>query len=200
VVGNPNDPTLPQVDVDNYWYAYRSVEWLHGLGHRRIGFLYPKSGQPHVVELSAGYHDAVTLLCGRDDPHLRPGDRLHHKERAAFLTGPDAPTALIVNGLNDAMFWRSTIRAAGRAIAADVDILIHVETTEVPFLQPGDAYHAYDPALLGMRAGEMLIEWIDGKQPPALRILVPTLGPARCDAREIGEPVPPPNERDATGP
>lgn len=190
VVGNPGDPSLPQVDHDNYRYAYDSVAWLRAQGHTRIAFVefVSHTNQPYIGVLRRGYQDAMEALCGGYDPAL---DLLRAdlplKEQAEFVTGPAAPTALIVRELSNALRWETAIQSQGMRIREDIVLLPHMLQQELQFLPPGYAYHAHDPRAVGVRAGEVLIQWIlDGKMPESvLPILVAPLGPCwHCDAQE----------------
>ena len=180
VLGNPADATLPQVDHDNYHYAYDGVAWLHQQGHTRIGFtdfLAPHL-QPFAALLHQGYRDAMRDLCGGFDPALVTPQVLTPQERVAFLTRPHTPTALIVREWIGANAWRLVLQQHGIRVPEDIVVLVHISVAESHYLEPGFAFQAHDPRAIGLRAGQMLVESIEsGIAEPSQSVLVPTLAP-----------------------
>lgn len=181
VVGNPGDPKLPQVDQDNYRYAYHSVLWLREQGHVRIAFNYPMSEcQNHIKELRRGYQAAMERFCGGFDPEMIPQSYPDLDERRRILQRPNPPTAVIVDGVNTLMDWKETVRAIGLRYPDDVAILVHLDPLEISYLRAGDAYHLHDPGIVGATAAEVLMRWIEERRPPG-RVLIPTAGPKWFD-------------------
>lgn len=163
VLGNPGDLSLPQVDHDNYRYAYDAVAWLRELGHTRIGFtdFLPAALQPFASDLHQGYMDAMNVLCDGIDPVLILRAQAGPAERFAFVQTPRSPTALIVRDWRGANAWRVVLQTHGLRVPQDITILAQVSITEWQYLEPGFAYQAHDPRSLGLRAGEMLLNRIE---------------------------------------
>jgi LacI family transcriptional regulator len=159
VLGNPGDPGVPQVDHDNYRYAYDAVSWLREQGHTRIGFtdFLPADLQPFAFDLHQGYQDAMNALCEGFDPALILRAEAGAAERLAFVERSRAPTALIVRDWPGANAWRVVLQARGMRVPHDITILVQVSIMEWHYLEPGFAYQAHDPRTLGLRAGEMLL-------------------------------------------
>lgn len=184
VVGDPGDETVPQVDIDNYQYAYDSVVWLHKQGHRRIGlaeFADVRAGTalPHIQKIRAGYAQAMAdLECGLD-PAWAPTKRSETSaERLAWVTGPDAPTALILPSAQDGFLWEATLRGNGISVPNDVALLCHIATMETMYIEPGIAYHTHDLRAMGDHAGQMLIDWIEAGKVPERKVLIRGTEPA----------------------
>jgi len=162
VLGNPGDPDVPQVDHDNYRYAYDAVSWLSEQGHTRIGFtdFLPADLQPFAFDLHQGYQDAMNALCDGFNPALVLGAQASPTDRLAFVQGLHAPTALIVRDWTGANAWRVVLQSHGLRAPQDITLLVQVSIMEWHYLEPGFAYQAHDPRTLGLRAGEMLLNKI----------------------------------------
>jgi LacI family transcriptional regulator len=178
VLGDPGTTSVPQVDIDNYRYTYDSVRWLVEAGHQRIGlaeFADAPAGvdHPHLTKLRAGYFAAMRDFCGREEPAWAPTYRTRSAmERVEFVTGPDAPTAVIVAGLLDAVVWEAAFRSNGIRVPEDVALLCHIPTKESDYLEMGLAYHGHDLRAMGSQAGELLLEWIEQGQRSDRRLLI----------------------------
>jgi len=180
VMGNPGDPLLPQVDHDNYRYAYDAVAWLREQGHTRIGFtdFLPAAPQPFAFDLHQGYQDAMNALCDGFAPAFVLGSQATAADRIAFVQSPLAPTALIVRDWTGANVWRVVLQACGMRVPQDITILAHVSMSEWRYLEPGFAYQAHDPRALGLHAGQMLLNRIQaGPSEETKRARLPVLPP-----------------------
>jgi DNA-binding LacI/PurR family transcriptional regulator len=183
VLGDPGDEAIPQVDIDNYAYTYQSIEWLVKQGHRRIAiaeFADVRFGVdvPHIQKIRSAYFDAMRNLCGVQKEEWAPRSRSRHSsDRMNLLRGDDAPTAVVVPSVQDAYIWEATLRMNGLRIPDDLTLLCHLPSMEAIYVEPGIAYHAHDLRAMGMRAGELLIEWIESGTAPARRLLVPAMEP-----------------------
>ncbi len=180
VLGNPGDPSLPQVDQDNYRCAYEAVAWLREQGHTRIGFtdFLPAAVQPFAFDLHRGYEDAMNALCAGFDPAYVLGAQAGPAERLAFVQTPRAPTALIVRDWRGANAWRVILQAQGLRVPQDITLLAQVSITEWEYLEPGCAYQAHDPRSLGLHAGEMLLNRIKTGSPTEAEVVrLPIMSP-----------------------
>lgn len=185
VLGDPGVDAVPHVDIDNYRYAYESVRWLAERGHRRILFAEfadsaAGADRPFHRRLRAGYFDAMEEFCGGGEPEWAPTFRTQSsEERLAMLKGEAGCTAVILPGLLDAITWEAACRANGMRIPDDVDLLCHLSTMEVSYLEPGLAFHAHDLRGMGERAGELLIGWIENGLPSTRQVLINPSPPQR---------------------
>lgn len=184
VVGDPGDETVPQVDIDNYQYAYDSVAWLVSQGHRRIGLaefadLRAGTALPHIQKIRAGYAQALADLGCALDPAWAPTKRSESSaERLALVTGPNAPTAVILPSAQDAFLWEASLRGNGLSVPEDVALLCHIATMEIMYIEPGIAYHTHDLRSMGDHAAQMLIDWIESGKVPERKVLIRGTEPA----------------------
>ena len=182
------------VTSDNHAGAYSAVEYLAGLGHRRIAFLSrPILQLLTIAERLRGYQDAlrdagliplepwlvgdanqemeiVVALRSYSDAHSQDVEQI-----ARHLKASPRPTAIFA--MNDMMAMQAmrAVRLAGLRVPEDlslvgfddegiVNTLLDVPLTTV----------AQDAVTLGRRAAELLIERIEGHDGPSRGKVVPT--------------------------
>ena len=96
----PSDSRLHQVGFDNRKAALEMMEYLIGLGHRRIGIITgPKSGCRRIQDRQAGYREALEKYAIPFDPTLirsiEPTIANGEAEAMRMLTGlPERPSAI----------------------------------------------------------------------------------------------------------
>ena len=118
---------VPSVVATNRAGALAVMEYLIGLGHRRIGFI---GGRPGTVSASrrfAGYKDGLAEAGIPYDPDLvQSGDytRGRGQEAARQLLGrPDRPTAIFAANDNTAMGVMDVAQELGLRIPQDVSVV-----------------------------------------------------------------------------
>jgi LacI family repressor for deo operon, udp, cdd, tsx, nupC, and nupG len=168
---------LPHVETANRQAARAMTEYLLELGHRRIGYVTGPRANVLEHDRFGGYRDALAASGIAHDPDLvREGDfsiRTGEAAAAAYLALPRLPDAVFA--CNDAMAM-GLIRgftAAGVAVPDQISI---AGFDDIEFAA------AYNPALttvhqsraeIGARAAAMLVDLIEGRQPPSREVSLP---------------------------
>ncbi len=155
--------TCDFVAVDNRTSAREAVDYLIGLGHRRIAHLTDSAAIRPVRERREGYQEALhhagiafspeLIFTARTglDPDIGPCvDRL--------LSLPDPPTAVF--SMNDALahFFISAVEARGRRVPNDLSVIgfddVECFSPRPPLLTT--MHQPFD--LIGRRAAELLLQ------------------------------------------
>jgi len=185
VIGNANNAIIPQVDHDNYHYIYDAVEWLANQGHQRVAFVLPASMNealpPHVQVMQRAFRDAQETLYGRYDSSLLLRSSSDEDAILSFLKTA-SPSAVILYGNARTIRWRTLFMKHGIKTPEDVTLLAHLDMSglydvERAYLAEGLAFQVYDPRLIGWTAGNTLIQWIQGTEPAAAPLLIPSQKP-----------------------
>ncbi|MEV0393269.1 LacI family DNA-binding transcriptional regulator [Polymorphospora rubra] len=101
----PSSPTVPVVEADNVGGAYAAVEYLYGLGRRRIAAIYGPPDSSDAVDRRTGYLRAVREF---GLPELSDGGDYRRED------GQDAARRLLEDHPDvDAMFVACDLMAAG---------------------------------------------------------------------------------------
>ena len=162
------------VRMDNEAGAREAVAYLHGLGHRRIGFVAGPAGGRSSEERLAGYRQGIALRgLDAEDALTQQGAGLPEDGRAAldaFLRLPDPPTAVLCyNDLSAigllAAAARSGVRVPGELSVVGYDNIPLSEYTVPPLTtveQP--------KAAMGRAAVEVCLAALEG-HPPGDRVL-----------------------------
>lgn len=184
-----NLPDAVSVDIDNYRYAYDSVAWLRGKGHRKIAYVrgMGEGNHPHCVALRSGYGDAMRAYAPDEEPlYLNYRQELpaiaEQQRRLGF-------TAVIVRDLYGALAWAMALQAAGLELPRDCTIMAQMSTVEYRSLVMGGwgdllACHLHERRHCGWLAGEILMKWAAGEAPRERTHLVRAIAPDWCGALE----------------
>lgn len=166
------------VEVHNGQAIVDMMEYLYGLGHRRIGFLTGHLRHASARQRMQGYHDAIELLGLPYDPALvREGDWFHpsgYQLTLELLNLDDPPTAVVAS--NDLMAF-GAIQAArqlgleiGRDVSItgfdDIDMALTVTPPLTTIRQPMIA--------LGEAAVDLLADRLSGKPIPNPHVALAT--------------------------
>jgi LacI family transcriptional regulator len=188
VIGNPGDASLLQVDQDNDRQMRDSTRWLGAQGHKRIMLVHPTTSAAQTLAhhriINRGYRDAMKKIGGNFDVVITPPRPLDRAMIRALIQ-EHAPTAVIARTMSVALQWRAALEAQGKRVPKDAVVLAHLSTAEDAYmkqcgLEDGLAAHVHDPHEVGRRAGELLLNCIEGKSAPAKPILVSGSGPQWC--------------------
>jgi LacI family transcriptional regulator len=164
---NNQSPDCPSVTSTNYAGALAAMEYLIGLGHRRIGFIGGRPDLQCANQRLAGYLDALAQAGIAVDPALiQIGDFLTSTGRLCaqkLLALPDRPTAIFAANDQSAFGAMQAAREAGLRIPEDLSIVGFDNIPEAAHARP--ALTTVDQYIdrMGYLATTMLISLIQGK-------------------------------------
>jgi DNA-binding LacI/PurR family transcriptional regulator len=160
------------VGVDNMNGGYRATEHLLILGHRRIGFAHERIAgltTSSVRERWQGYRNAL-------QDYGRPYDDALFFNTADndALTGPHRPTAVFaVNDVSAIEILKAAHRL-GLRVPEDLAVVGFDDLTLAAMTQPPLTTVAQPRTEVGVRAGHLLIDRIEGLGSAARHIVLPT--------------------------
>lgn len=170
----PGNIEADAVLLDNAGGAHAAVEHLLRRGHRRIGMIGNEMAIFTARERWRGFCDALAAA-GRavDDAIVRVG--VHDAETAAgvaheLLSRSDPPTALFAGNNRISI---GVLRALAER-GADVEVVGFDDLELAELLARPFTAVSHDPADLGRRAAELLVDRIEGDDRPPQRVILPT--------------------------
>ncbi len=150
------------IRMDDRAAAIETVEYLAGLGHRRIAFI---AGSPEYAlseQRLGGYHDAVARLGLDADPALvQTGDFSPESGEAAarqLLALPHPPTAIIASGDQMALAALSVAQDQGLVVPDDLSLVSFDGTPIVRMSTPPLTSINQPVAELTARAAKVLVD------------------------------------------
>jgi GntR family transcriptional regulator of arabinose operon len=192
------DRYLPDMDTDyvapdNTGGGYRATEHLIILGHRRVGFVYGQVGTlltTSVRDRYVGYRKALeaydlpydeTLVAQLPASHLLDA----RAQYDAFMALPDRPSAIFAVHDNMALDLMQAAQRHGVRIPEDLAIVGFDDLSIAAHLSPPLTTVAQPRMEVGLRAGNLLINRIEGRDGPRQHIELPTslVVRASCGAR-----------------
>jgi DNA-binding LacI/PurR family transcriptional regulator len=164
---------VSSVDVDNADAAFRMTEYLLGLGHRRIAFVYEpnESGFAFVQDRKEGYERA--LKSGGEYRAELSGISME-EFLGLDLALPYRPTAVFC--AYDALALNIIVRLQERGISVPGEVSV-VGFDDIPSISmglPGLTTVRQPMAAIGEMAADMLQQIIVGAEPPGRREIIPT--------------------------
>jgi len=160
---------------DNIGGAYKAIEHLIKLGHRRIGIISGPSGLSSGAERLKGCKKAfedhrITI----DDSLIKFGD--FKKESGYYLTKEvlqrrDPPTAIFVTNNQMTIGALSALNELKMRIPEDISLISFDDMEWYSFLNPPITTVEHPPYLMGKTAGEMLIQKISKKRKKPKKVL-----------------------------
>ncbi len=178
--GKPDFEELYSVDVDNITSAQIAVEHLIELGHRRIAHI--TNGPLNYTasrDRLEGYRRALQsagLPWEEDYVQINPTftDQGGYDAMCTLLNLPKRPTAVFAASDVVAFGAIRAIQEAGLRIPADISIVGFDDIPLGSYLAPGLTTIRIPVVELGMRAGEMVMQLIQGEKPAEHRVLLGT--------------------------
>lgn len=179
VVGASFDrPGVSWIDTDNRALSRQAVQHLHGLGHRRIGYVGGQELVPNDRDRWSGFKAAMEGLNTPIDPTCvvgAAGWRLEESGRDALvrlLKSEKRPTAIFAAGY---YFALDVYEAAGRAglnIPGDLSVVSVDDPASAAHLSPGLTTMRQPLIQLGKQGGRGLFEQIGEEHPTVQRTLL----------------------------
>ncbi|GHH83323.1 LacI family transcriptional regulator [Streptomyces sulfonofaciens] len=167
------------VAADNHRGARLAVEYLLGLGHRRIAFL---GRPPRDLESSrqreAGYRGALEDAGVPFDPRLlrNAGYEDNESLEAArtLLALPRRPTAIFAANDVTAIATMEAALTLGMRVPDDLSVIGFDNIPEATMVEPALTTIEQPLQLMGQRAVETLLDVLAGREPTEARLMLPT--------------------------
>lgn len=159
----------PSVRLDNFNAAKAMVNYLIGLGHRRIGCLaVPDHDVGIGIERKRGYLAALAENGLDFDPALLRVGSFEYASgeegvKALMAAPGGAPTAIYTITDRLAVAAAGWLLRSGRRVPEDVSVACIDDPELLSFCYPAITAMSFDYRQAGMRAARMLIDNIEGK-------------------------------------
>lgn len=169
---------IPSVNSENSKSAYRAVDYLLNLGHRKIAFILGTMTSKYSVERFEAYqmafkdhgliYDPQYIL--ESDFSKTDGFRI----MGHLLDLPEPPSAVIC--INDTVTpgALSQISARGLRIPEDISVVAISSSDFLDLYQPALTIINNSAALIGQTASEMLIRLIENGYCPEKHVVIPS--------------------------
>jgi DNA-binding LacI/PurR family transcriptional regulator len=169
---------LPTVEADAYRDGAQSADHLIAAGHTRIALCADEAAWPSQTQYMEGYRDALVRAGIPFDPvlgvHAGWTYEVGYEVAERWMRLEQPPTAMCFCCDTAALGAMAAIRDAERSIPEDVAIVGYDDTVMATWTRPALTTPAQRRFGLVQKACELLIEIIDGADPPARPVLVPT--------------------------
>jgi LacI family transcriptional regulator len=127
LMNNLSNVTLDIVAVDNLKGTYQVMEYLFGLGHRRIAYVGPKPRKVAEKERLAGYEACMREKYGTVDKSMvytsKPYALLGYDATREILGSRARPTAIVVFNDNLALGAMRAVLESGMKIPDDISVV-----------------------------------------------------------------------------
>ena len=148
------------------------VTHLHGLGHRRLGWLGGNVGLSRHETRFNGFKASLDLHGLKHDPRYtalrKEGDRAEGSEAmmqlTPFLGRSDFPTAFVTYNISMAIGAIRALQHAGKHVPADISVAAADYSETAEKATPRITAAGCDPLELGRRAATMVINQIDDNE------------------------------------
>jgi len=180
VVIDPNidEPECHAVIATNYAGALAVMEYLIGLGHRRIGFIGGRPELKSAVQRLQGYQDGLQKAGIPLDPELIQGGDFTKEagfigaQRLLRLLNP--PTAIFAANDQTAIGVIQAARQMGLEVPRDLSVVGFDNIPEAAYFSP--ALTTVDQSIdkMGYMATQILVGLIRGESPNGLLCEIPT--------------------------
>jgi LacI family transcriptional regulator len=188
---DPNNecPACLAVIATNHAGALAAMDYLLGLGHRRIGFIGGRPDLQCAQQRLQGYEAALRQANIAPDPDLMTiGDFTTETGRRCarqLLSLPNPPSAIFAANDQSAIGAIEAAREAGRRVPDDLSVVGFDNLPEAAYHNPALTTVDQFIVRMGYAATEMLIRLIKGERPESDRYTVPTQLVIRDSCRAI---------------
>ncbi|MTV38354.1 LacI family DNA-binding transcriptional regulator [Duganella radicis] len=172
------DIDLPVVVGANRAGARQAVEYLIGLGHRRVGFIGGTANTGQSPERRRGYEQALAAA-GIDilARYIGQGDFTHpsgYREAKRMLAMAPPPTAIFAANDDMAFGVLDAAQEAGLVVPRDLSVIGYDDVVQASFVFPKLTTLRQPLADIATRAVAELVAIINGNEKIAMRIELPT--------------------------
>ena len=175
LVGRTVGPSgLPSVVSDNVAGAEQAVNYLIGLGHRKIAFLGGLSGTDTFANRVSGFRNGLRSAGLNDELVLSapPSQEGGAAGIGKLMATPDPPTGIVCFNDEVAFGVFAGLRRLGKTPGEDVSVVGFDDVPEARSSFPALTTVSIDPQGLGELAGQLLIDLIEQSDPP-LHVVAP---------------------------
>lgn len=169
---------VPSVVARNRVGALAVMEYLIGLGHRRIGFIGGRSDTLSAIRRFAGYKDALAAAGIPYDPDLvQAGDYTRERGQAAarqLLERPDRPTAIFAANDQTAIGVINVAQELALCVPHDVSVVGFDNIPEAAQMSPRLTTVDQSIQEMGTLAIQLLTGILSGEVPAQELVKVPT--------------------------
>ncbi len=171
-----SDLDFPYLDVDGERGVYEAVEYLIGLGHKRIGFIAPSAYLMFAEHRLAGYKRALQDNGLPFDPDLVVEGNLTQSggyQRMEQLLDLEEPPTAVVTG-NDLMAFGAMEAAQDRGLVVGRDLAV-IGFDDVPlaeYFRPSLTTVRQPIYKIGRMLSEMLVKIIQGEDVAERQIIL----------------------------
>jgi len=166
------------VGVDNFGGAQKAVEYLIGLGHKKIGFITGPPEQQHSMERIRGYEEAVKRNNIKYNEKIIFHGDFHKKsgyEGAKYLLNlPSFPSAVFVANDNMALAAMKAIKEKGLKIPEDISIGGFDDIEAASQLDPPLTTVRQPLYKMGEKAAKLLFNLLNNQKNAPRKILLDT--------------------------
>ncbi len=156
----------PSVQVDNVAAVHEVIEYLTGLGHRRIGFVAGPASSITVQDRHEGYRAALRAAGIEYDERLvREGDlqeQSGYDIASALAAPPSRPTALVAANDRMAVGAMAALIDAGLRVPDDVSLVGFDDVSLASYLRPALTTVSVPTYDMGCAAMELLSRELEG--------------------------------------
>lgn len=188
---NNESPDCPSVIATNHAGALAAMEYLIGLGHRRIGFIGGRSDLQSANHRRQGYLDALAQASiPLDLTLIEAGDfsiGMGHQCAERLLALREPPTAIFAANDQSAIGAMDAAREIGLRIPEDLSIIGFDNIPESAFSNPRLTTVDQFIARMGHIGTEMLLNLIQGESLEDNQFKVATQLVSRDSCRPIGQ-------------
>lgn len=169
---------LPTVESDSFGGALEAVQYLIGIGHRRIGFVAGRPDLRSSMLRDAGYRKALADADLMFDPAL-VGTGLYEQHTArgaaiALLSRADRPTAIFAANDLSAIAVIEVAAELGLDVPADLSVIGFDDVPEATQMTPQLSTVRQPMQRLGATAAHLLVSLMNGEAPTETHIRLPT--------------------------
>ncbi|NJM05621.1 LacI family transcriptional regulator [Candidatus Gracilibacteria bacterium] len=180
VVVDPQDGNsdVPSVIATNRAGAISAMEYLFGLGHRRIGFIGGNPATQSAIRRLHGYCESLAAAgLGVDRALIREGDYTRERGRDAalqLLQLPERPTAIFAANDTSAGGVIEAAGMLGLRIPQDLSLIGFDNIPEAAQFHPGLTTIDQSIQEIGQQAIKLLVDLVQGNTPEHKQVKVPT--------------------------
>lgn len=150
------------VHMDDRAAARHAVDYLAGLGHRRIGFVQGNAEYSVSADRLTGFREAIALCGFTEDPdYVQPGDFTYEAGVAAMNVWarlPAPPTAVLASSGESALGVLHAAPQLGLSVPRDLSVVSFDDTPTVRMSVPAVTAVRQPISAMAGKAAELLID------------------------------------------